>query len=323
VALLSNGSFSVEERDGNEIHFEHDGKFDNVTVPVLRGLRQGEERIEFEYEYREGQFRVRHAKVMQEGLSSPPYSIRYDYAPDGRLATITGPDGRVSEIHYTGSTTSITGGTPLRITEARSKKDVAEMLRQCGVSIHDAAKDGDLARVQALLNLDPSLVSSRDDRGNSPLHWAAFGGHKDIAELLLANKADVNAKDNNGVTPLHDAAGTGRTDVAELLLVHQALVNARSNVGATPLHNAAGNGHVGVAELLLAHGGDVNAKGDGDLTPLHNAAFAGAKDVAALLLSHNAEINARSAKGNTPLGIAKQEGQSSIEELLRQHGGRE
>lgn len=327
VALLNDGSFTVEDREGGEIHFKRDGKFDNITVPVLRGLRQGGERIVFDYEYRGGQFRVRQAKVMKEGLSASLYSIRYEYGPDGRLAGIAGPDGNVSEIHYIGATTSISGGTPLRITEAGSDKDVAEMLRQCVAasvdSIDDAAKEGDLERVKALLNQDPSLVSSRDDRGNSPLHWAAFGGHEDIAELLLASKADVNARDNNGVTPLHNAAGTGRTGIAELLLAHQALVNARSNVGATPLHNAAGNGHLSVAELLLAHGADVNAKGDGDVTPLHNAAFAGARDVAALLLARKADINARSAKGNTPLGVARQEGQTSIEELLRQHGGRE
>ena len=32
---------------------------------------------------------------------------------------------------------------------------------------------------------------------------AAGRGHKDVVELLLANKAEVNAKDNDGETPLH------------------------------------------------------------------------------------------------------------------------
>ena len=65
---------------------------------------------------------------------------------------------------------------------------------------------------------------------------AAINGHKDVAELLLANKAEVNAKDNNGVTPLHLAAFNGHKDVAELLLANKAEVNAKDNDGETPLH---------------------------------------------------------------------------------------
>ena len=31
---------------------------------------------------------------------------------------------------------------------------------------------------------------------NTPLHWAAQEGHKDVAELLLGHKADVNSVGN-------------------------------------------------------------------------------------------------------------------------------
>ena len=72
----------------------------------------------------------------------------------------------------------------------------------CG-EIHDAAKRGDLAKVKALLKDNPDLVFSKDNDGKTPLHLAAVYGHKDVAELLLANKAEVNAKDNDGDTPLH------------------------------------------------------------------------------------------------------------------------
>ena len=67
---------------------------------------------------------------------------------------------------------------------------------------------------------------------------AAYEGHKDVAELLLANKADVNARDNTAMTPLHMAAIWGHKDVAELLLANKADVNAKDNNGGTPLGNA-------------------------------------------------------------------------------------
>jgi ankyrin repeat protein len=46
------------------------------------------------------------------------------------------------------------------------------------------------------------------------LHVAAWKGYKDVATLLLANKAEVNATANNGDAPLHAAAANGRKDVA-------------------------------------------------------------------------------------------------------------
>ena len=46
--------------------------------------------------------------------------------------------------------------------------------------------------------------------GDSPLHHAAWNGHKEIVELLIVNGADVNAKDNYKSTPLHFAAREGR-----------------------------------------------------------------------------------------------------------------
>ena len=48
----------------------------------------------------------------------------------------------------------------------------------------------------------------------TPLHFAADEGHKNVAELLLYNKADVNTRNHDGKTPLQLA---GRNDVAELL----------------------------------------------------------------------------------------------------------
>jgi ankyrin repeat protein len=48
------------------------------------------------------------------------------------------------------------------------------------------------------------------------VHW----GHKDVAELLLANKAEVNVKDNDGETPRQAAEAMGHKEIAELLRQH-------------------------------------------------------------------------------------------------------
>ena len=89
----------------------------------------------------------------------------------------------------------------------------------CG-EIHDAAVDGALTKVKALLKDNPDLVSSRDRDGMTPLHWAEQESHRDVADLLLANKAQVSAGDNNGWIPLHYAAAYGYTEAAALLRQH-------------------------------------------------------------------------------------------------------
>ena len=86
----------------------------------------------------------------------------------------------------------------------------------CG-EIHDAAKAGDLGKVKALLKGNPFLAFSKDKHGETPLHQAVLWGHKDVAELLLANRAEVNAKDNNGWTPLHYAIAYGYKEAAQVL----------------------------------------------------------------------------------------------------------
>jgi len=85
------------------------------------------------------------------------------------------------------------------------------------------------------------------------LHYAAWKGHKEIAELLIANGADVNAKDYKGVTPLHVAAWEGHTEVAELFIAKGADVNAKMEDGDTPLDLA--KRHPETADLLRKHGG--------------------------------------------------------------------
>jgi hypothetical protein len=63
----------------------------------------------------------------------------------------------------------------------------------CG-EIQDAAKAGDLEKVKALLRDSPGLVMSKDSRQYMPLHLAVQAGHKDMVELLLANKAEDNTE---------------------------------------------------------------------------------------------------------------------------------
>ena len=66
----------------------------------------------------------------------------------------------------------------------------------------EAAKRGAADDVKVILHSDPELIHKRDELGATALHHAAFGGHRDVAQLLVQQGADINAPDAEfGATP--------------------------------------------------------------------------------------------------------------------------
>ncbi len=61
-------------------------------------------------------------------------------------------------------------------------------------------------------------ADTRDERyGASSLHWAAWCGHPDIVELILAAEANVNAINFDGETPLDCATNFSQNEIAAIL----------------------------------------------------------------------------------------------------------
>jgi hypothetical protein len=65
--------------------------------------------------------------------------------------------------------------------------------------IHDAAEAGELARVRAFLDRQPSLVDDINRAGGHPLHRRVIGGSADVVKLLLDRGADIHAIHGAGV----------------------------------------------------------------------------------------------------------------------------
>ena len=120
-----------------------------------------------------------------------------------------------------------------------------------------ASKNGDATGVQELLAGDHSLIHFRDKDGSTPLHWAAWRGRREVAEVLLKAGAKVNAHNQNahwGTTPLHAAAHGNQERVAKLLLAHGADIRAKNLNGRTPLGETAVHNAKAVAALLRERG---------------------------------------------------------------------
>ena len=83
--------------------------------------------------------------------------------------------------------------------------------------LHDAAEHGSLKQVIRLLDRGGLVVSTKD--GYSPLHYACFRGHLNVATKLLKRhpfQKDLVTK--NGDTALHLAATSGYPAIVKLLL---------------------------------------------------------------------------------------------------------
>ena len=186
--------------------------------------------------------------------------------------------------------------------------------------IHDAARQGDLAKVKALLDKDPKLVNERDFYQLTPLFHAVPKGHLEMCKLLIEKGADVKATDDIDATPLHNAAALGHIEICKLLLDKGADVNARDKWGVTPLHLAASNGHLPVCELLIARGADAKAADNNGLTVLHWAAMEGSKAICELLLAKGADVNAKTKDGWAPIDMALDK---DTIELLKAKGGKD
>ena len=104
--------------------------------------------------------------------------------------------------------------------------------------IHDAALKGDLSVVRELLAKAPALLNAKGHNEKAPLHWAAQGGHLELAKYLIAKGANVNELNIQKETPLVYAAEGGHLKLAKLLIAKGADVNVRTTLGAAPIHYA-------------------------------------------------------------------------------------
>ncbi|OQR75936.1 hypothetical protein BIW11_08099 [Tropilaelaps mercedesae] len=135
------------------------------------------------------------------------------------------------------------------------KMSEAEYLSR--LSIHDAARTGDLHVIKLLIRRDKKRMETVDERGWTPLHLAAANGHTDIVKYLCSEGAHIRALDPTGYTSMHVAAMNGNEPCLQVLLKMGADVDNEASDGFTPLHLATLNNHADCVKTLLAWGANM------------------------------------------------------------------
>ncbi|GLU11416.1 hypothetical protein SLE2022_281640 [Rubroshorea leprosula] len=151
--------------------------------------------------------------------------------------------------------------------------------------LHSAAGKGQVEAVKYLLACF-DIASSTDDQGNTALHTAAYRGQGAVVEaLIIASPSLISVRNNSGETFVHTAV-SGFQNPAFKRVDHQIklmkqliceknfkiedIVNAKNNDGRTALHMAiTGNVHTDLVELLMsAQSINVNVHDTNGMTPL-------------------------------------------------------
>src|SRR5688572_13083504 len=184
----------------------------------------------------------------------------------------------------------------------------------------EAAKRGDAAAVRMLLQQRVPVDAVEAD-GSTALHQAARYDRIDIADLLIAAKADVKTATRYNITPLSLACANGNAALIDRLLKAGADPNSTSHEGQTALMTAALNGNVDAVKLLLIRGASVNvAEPNRGQTALMWAASEGNTAAAATLIESGADLKAKSKAGFTPLLFAVRGGHTETVQTLLARG---
>jgi len=214
-------------------------------------------------------------------------------------------------------------------------------------ALFQAIQTGDENKVKALLDAEPSLVSAKNERGQSAILAAIYNGRNAVRDLLLArgvslelheaaaagqlqrvkqfvekNPSLAKSYSPDGFPVMALAAAFGQEAVAKYLHAQGADVNAVSTngTGYNALTGAVAGSHAGIVAWLLANGADASYRYGPGYTPLLEAAANGRLDIVKMLLDHGADLHAKSNDGKTPLSLAEARGHKQVAEFLRARG---
>jgi hypothetical protein len=146
-------------------------------------------------------------------------------------------------------------------------------------AINYAARIGYIDAIEFILNLNPSLIKNRNEKGMTPLICAAEGGHLQAC-LLMIEAIKLRGK-----------------SAAFKLLNHQ------DKQGRSALHFAAKQGDIAIITVLIDEKIDLDLEDKNNNTALHLAIFAKKKDVANELIKRGASIRIRNSQGQTALSL--------------------
>ncbi|XP_050185886.1 ankyrin repeat domain-containing protein 55 isoform X3 [Myiozetetes cayanensis] len=187
--------------------------------------------------------------------------------------------------------------------------------------IYQAAANGDVNTLTAVIREDPSILECCDREGCTPLMHAVSGRQVDTVKLLLKMGANINTQDAYGRTSLSLATYLGWLEGCVSLLRNGAKQNIPDKTGRLPLHAATAEPDVRLLNVLLQQSNlsEINHQDNEGMTSLHWAAFHNRPQHTQTLLHKGADPTLVDKDFKTALHWAVQSGNRVLCSIILDH----
>jgi ankyrin repeat protein len=186
--------------------------------------------------------------------------------------------------------------------------------------LHFAAANGHSEIVRMLLRQDTIDVNVQNDHHATPLHLAAKNGCLEIVTSLVGSMNDITKPDRNGSTAIHWAARAGHKHVVKYLSTaapEKDPLMQTGALGATVLHEAATLGRIEVVKWLVDERKNLLPMTNKYReTALHCAALQGHLEIVTYLVDKGIDISATDSRGQTARQVADTRKYGEIEQHL-------
>ncbi|XP_034413757.1 ankyrin repeat and SAM domain-containing protein 3 [Cyclopterus lumpus] len=191
------------------------------------------------------------------------------------------------------------------------------------LDLHTACSIGQYDVVAECIKKREVDLNGKNVGGWTPLMYASYIGHDNIANLLLEAGVNVNATTAKGLSPLMLAASCGNESIAYFLLQQGADLELKDSRGWTALFHCTSTGHQQMVRFLLDNNADANVKEPGSgFTTLMEAAASGHEIIVQYLLDHKVKVDDRNGKGETARALAMLYGYTKIVSIMDLHSPR-
>ncbi|XP_040118484.1 ankyrin repeat domain-containing protein 55 isoform X2 [Oryx dammah] len=187
--------------------------------------------------------------------------------------------------------------------------------------VYQAASNGDVSALTAVIREDPSILECCDSEGCTPLMHAVSGRQVDTVKLLLKMGASINTQDAYGRTSLCLATYLGWLEGCVSLLRNGAKHNIPDKNGRLPLHAATAEPDVRLLRVLVQQSNlsEINHQDNEGMTALHWAAFHNRPQHTQMLLKKGADPTLVDKDFKTALHWAVQSGNRMLCSIILSH----